>query len=116
MKKVKDANTQTFKELVLDSETPVLVDFWAPWCGPCLMMAPILDQLAEDGEVGSKLNIVKINTEEGENQMLAFQYQVRGIPNMKLFYKGKVVKEFVGARPQEMFKSELLQELAQIGE
>ncbi|HHE76866.1 MAG TPA: thioredoxin, partial [Candidatus Parcubacteria bacterium] len=98
-----------FEEEVLKSEIPVLVDFWAPWCQPCLMMAPALEALAE--ELEERLKIAKLNTELPENQLLAFQYQIQSIPNMKLFKNGKVVKEFIGLRPKEMFKQELEPEI-----
>jgi thioredoxin 1 len=94
-----------FKEKVLESETPVLVDFWAPWCMPCRMMAPVLEDLARD--LNEKLVIAKLNTEESENRDLAFLYEIRSIPNMKLFKKGKVSDDFIGFRPKEIFQKEL---------
>ena len=100
---------QNFGKEVLKSETPVLVDFWAPWCQPCLMMAPVLDELSE--ELKGKLKIGKLNTEILEHQSLAIQYQIQSIPNMKLFKNGKVVKEFIGLRPKEMIRQELEKEL-----
>ncbi len=109
MAKIIDLTNQNFEEEVLKSETPVLVDFWAPWCQPCLMMVPILESLA--GELDSRLKICRINTELPENQLLAFQYQIQSIPNMKLFKNGNVVKEFIGLRPKEIFKTELEAEL-----
>ena len=96
---------QNFEEEVLKSKLPVLVDFWAPWCGPCLMMAPVLEDLAK--EFDGKIKIAKINTEEVENQSIAFEYNIQAIPNMKLFKDGKVVKDFVGFRPKEVFLPEL---------
>lgn len=95
----------SFETEVLKSKLPVLVDFWAPWCGPCQMMAPILEDLAKDFE--GKLKIVKVDTEEADNQRLAFDYQIQSIPNMKLFKGGKMNKDFVGFRPKEMFADEL---------
>ncbi len=100
---------ENFEQEVLKSDLPILVDFWAPWCQPCLMMAPILNQLAE--ELSGKLKIGKINTEIPGHQSLAIEYQIQSIPNMKLFKNGKVVKEFIGSRPKEMFMSELEVEL-----
>lgn len=94
-----------FEKEVIKSDKPVLVDFWAPWCMPCQMMAPILDQLSE--ELGEKLIIAKIDTENPDNQELAIQYQIQSIPNMKLFKNGKVVQEFIGLRPADTFKKEL---------
>jgi thioredoxin 1 len=98
-----------FDHVVHNSEVPVLVDFWAPWCGPCVMMAPILEDLAE--EFDGRLKIGKLNVGLPENQPLASQYQIQSIPNMKLFKNGKVVKDFVGSRPKEIFKTELENEL-----
>jgi thioredoxin 1 len=100
---------ENFEEEVLESNLPVLVDFWAPWCGPCVVMAPILEDLA--GEFDGRLKIGKLNIGLPENQTLASQYQILSIPNMKLFKDGKVVKEFVGSRPKEIFKTELENEL-----
>jgi thioredoxin 1 len=100
-----DVEAKSFEKEVLKSEIPTLVDFWAPWCGPCQMMGPILDEIAE--ELKGKVKIVKLNTEEPENQQLAMEYQIMSIPNMKLFKDGKVIKEFVGSRPKEALKEEL---------
>jgi len=103
--KVIELTKQNFDKEVLQSEVPVLVDFWAPWCQPCLMMAPVLDELSE--EFDGRLKIGKLNTELSENQALVIQYQIQSIPNMKLFKEGKVAKEFIGLRPKEVFKQEL---------
>ena len=94
-----------FETEVLKSEIPVLVDFWAPWCGPCLMMAPVLEELAKDFE--GKLKIVKVDTEQPDNQVLAMEYMIQSIPNLKLFKEGKVIKDFVGYRPKEQFAQEI---------
>lgn len=110
--KAEDVTSDNFKEKVLDSDKPVLIDFWASWCMPCLMMAPILDELAN--EMSDKLNFVKLNTEIPEHRDLAFEYDIRSIPNMKLMKAGKVVKEFIGARPKEVFKEELEEALAEL--
>ena len=109
MAKPVDVTASNFEEEVLKSDIPVLVDFWAPWCQPCLMMAPVLEQVAE--ELDGKLKIAKLDTEVPENQMLAIMYQIQSIPNMKLFKNGKVVKELIGLRPKEMLISELKDEL-----
>jgi len=109
MSKIIELNGQNFKQEVLESKIPVLVDFWAPWCQPCRMMAPILEELSK--ELEGKLKIGKLNTEIPENQLLAVQYQIQSIPNMKLFKNGQVAKEFIGLRPKELFKQELEPEL-----
>lgn len=109
MAKTIEITSQNFEKEVLQSDIPILVDFWAPWCQPCLMMAPTLDELSE--EMKGKLKIGKLNTEIPEHQALAMQYQVQSIPNMKLFKGGEMVKEFIGLRPKETFKAELETEL-----
>lgn len=83
----------SFDELVLKSETPVLVDFWAPWCGPCKMIAPVLDEIAP--EFDGRLTIAKVNVDE--NEQAAAKYGVRGIPTLLLFKGGNVVATKVGA-------------------
>jgi thioredoxin 1 len=85
-----------FDQDVLNSEVPVLVDFWAPWCGPCKAMGPTVDALAT--EYAGKVKIGKINTDE--NPATAMRYQVRGIPTLLLFKGGKVVEQRVGAMPK----------------
>ena len=105
MSKTIEITTANFEKEVINSNIPILVDFWAPWCQPCLMMAPALDELSE--ELAGKLKIGKMNTEIQENRMLAIKYQIQSIPNMKLFKKGKIIREFIGSRPKESLKSEL---------
>lgn len=97
---VTDAN---FKQEVLDTDQIVLVDFWAPWCGPCQMMGPILEELSQDLDDGFK--IAKLNVDENPN--IAGSYGIMSIPALKIFKEGKVVKEFVGVQD----KSSLLEEL-----
>ncbi len=105
MSKTIELTSKNFKEEVLQSDIPILVDFWAPWCGPCLVMAPVLDDLSE--ELEGKIKIGKIDTEVPENQALAIKYQIQSIPNMKLFKDGKVIQEFIGLRPKESLKADL---------
>ncbi len=110
MSKAIDIKKDNFESEVLKSDKPVLVDFWATWCMPCRMMSPILDELAQD--MVDKVKIVKVNTEEEENQELASQYEIQSIPNMKLFKNGEVVAEFVGMKSKEALKDEIEQALS----
>lgn len=89
-----------FEATVLKNELPVIVDFWAPWCGPCRMVAPVLDKLAV--EYDGKVVIAKVNTDE--NQQWAGQYRVRGIPTMLFINGGQVVHQQVGALPEPMLR------------
>jgi thioredoxin 1 len=83
----------SFEADVLKSDTPVLVDYWAEWCGPCKMIAPLLDEVARD--YGGKLRVVKVNVDE--NQAITAKYGIRGIPTLKLFRNGEEVATKVGA-------------------
>lgn len=107
MAKAKELTAKDFEAEVLKSDLPVLVDFWASWCQPCLMMAPVLDELAEDKDLEGKIKITKFNVEEAENQDLVSEYQVMSIPNMKVFKGGRIIKEIIGMRPKEAIKEEL---------
>ncbi len=109
MSKVIDLSSENFQKEVLESKIPVLVDFWAPWCGPCRMMAPVLEDLA--GEFDGQVQVAKIDVENPANQALAAQYQIMSIPNMKLFKNGQVIGELVGFRPKEELKKELQKQL-----
>ncbi|GHC00080.1 thioredoxin [Cerasicoccus arenae] len=90
--KVKELTTDTFESVVLKSSTPVLVDFWAPWCGPCKMLAPILEEIAS--EMADRIQIAKVDVEE--NTDVAAQYQVNRLPTMLFFKDGKVVDQIIG--------------------
>ena len=92
----KAVSDDSFQSDVLDAPGPVLVDFWAEWCGPCRIVGPILDELARD--YAGQLTVAKVNIDE--NPMTPNEYQVRGIPTMILFRDGKPVDTMVGARPK----------------
>jgi thioredoxin 1 len=105
MSKTINATEKDFESLVLKSDKPVLVDFWASWCGPCQFMGPILEKISE--ELADKMTVVKVNVDDPGNLKLARQYDIMNIPNMKLFKDGKVVKEVIGAREKDDLLSEI---------
>ena len=91
----KTVTDATFADEVLQADGPVLVDFWAEWCGPCKMVSPVLDEIA--GEYPDKITVAKVNIDE--NPSIARDYQIMSIPTMSVFDKGRVVKSIIGARP-----------------
>lgn len=103
MAEIKATTDATFDADVLGSDKPVLVDFWAPWCGPCRAVAPILEEIA--GSHGDKITIVKLNTDE--NPAITAKYGITSIPTLNVFVGGDVAKSIVGAHP----KPKLLREL-----
>lgn len=100
-----------FEKTVLQSPVPVIVDFWAPWCGPCKMVAPILDKLAK--EYAGKVVIAKVNTDD--NPEWAMKYGVQGIPTMLFIAGGKIIHRQVGALPERMLREALTQFLEVAG-
>ncbi len=106
MSDVQQINDSSFEADVLKSELPVLIDFWAPWCGPCKQIAPVVDELAK--EYAGRLKIVKMNVDE--NPQTPSKYGVRGIPNLILFKGGQVRDQIIGAVP----KAQLVKAINQV--
>jgi thioredoxin 1 len=94
---------ENFEEQVLHSDKPVLVDFWTEWCGPCRMIAPVLEEIAQ--EYGDRLTVAKLNAEEHPG--IAQRYGVLGFPTLNLYRDGEVVRQIVGARPKRLLLAEL---------
>ena len=104
---ITDVTDTNFQAEVLESETPVLVDFWAPWCGPCRLVAPVMEEIANERD---DIRVVKVNTDE--NQQTAVQYQIISIPTMILFRNGQEVHRVIGVRRRKELEAELQPALA----
>ena len=96
---------KNWEQEVLKSDKPVLVDFWAEWCGPCKMMGPILEEFA--GKHADKIKVAKLDVNDDAHQALAEKYDIQGIPAFKVFKSGVVVKELTGYRPAEVLEQDL---------
>jgi thioredoxin 1 len=101
--KITHLTDDTFKNAVASSATPLLVDFWAPWCGPCKAIAPVLDELA--AEFDGKISIAKVDIDK--NEAIAAEFGIRAIPTMLLFKGGKVIEQIVGLLPKAALKAKL---------
>jgi thioredoxin 1 len=106
--KIANLTTESFKTTIQSAATPVLVDFWAPWCGPCKAIAPVLEELAT--ELDGKLKIAKVNIDD--HDAVAAEYGVRAIPTMILFKGGQVAETLVGMMPKAALKAKLSAHLA----
>jgi len=107
MSQIKEVNDSNFQSEVLNSDKPVAVDFWAPWCGPCRMVAPVLDEISR--EMGDKIKFVKLNTDE--NQNTAAKYQIMAIPSLLIFNKGQEADRMIGFKPKE----QMIEKFEQLG-
>ena len=103
MAEITTLNEQTFSEAISTADVPILVDFWAPWCGPCKAIAPILEELA--GELDGKVLISKVNVDE--NGTIAAKYNIRAIPTLLLFTGGELIDQFVGMVGKDDLKTKL---------
>lgn len=98
-----EVNEQNFQKEVLSADKPVLVDFWAPWCGPCRMVGPVVDKIAQD--YAGKLKVVKINTDEAPG--IAGQFNIMSIPTLMIFKNGERVDQIIGAVPEQTITAKL---------
>jgi thioredoxin 1 len=103
MSKPIEVDDASFEKKVLESKIPVLVDFWAPWCRPCLMAAPVLEELAK--EYADKITFTKLDVDQ--NAKIAAKYNIMAIPNLIIFKEGKPVSQIVGYKPKEELKKDL---------
>jgi thioredoxin 1 len=103
MSNAKAVTDASFDADVLQSDTPILVDFWAEWCGPCRAVGPILDQIAD--EHGDKIEVVKLNVDD--NPQIAAKYMITSIPALKVYKGGEVVKTIIGAKPKAALEKDL---------
>jgi thioredoxin 1 len=103
MAKPKEVSDATFEQEVIKSTAPVMVDFWAPWCGPCRMVSPIVEELADEYE--GRVNFAKLNTDE--NPTIAAQFGIRSIPTLLVFKGGQPVGQIIGFRPKSDLKKRL---------
>ena len=97
MTSIKNSNENEFEDLVLKAKLPVIVDFWAEWCGPCKMLTPILEELSQ--ELKEEVSIIKVNLDE--NQELAMKYSIRSIPSLLLFKEGDLIDTKIGLLPKK---------------
>jgi thioredoxin 1 len=104
----KDVTDESFQSDVLEHDKPIMVDFWAEWCGPCRAVSPILDKIAEENS--GRLDIVKLNVDD--NPETAMKYGITSIPAMYVFDKGEVVKRVIGAKPKPALEADLAEFLA----
>jgi len=105
--KIIEGTDDSFQKEVLDSEVPVLVDFWAPWCGPCKMLTPTLEEISEENS--GKIKIVKINVDD--NQKMAAKFGIKSIPTMIIFNKGELKNQIVGSLPKQEIEKAILEEI-----